>query len=60
MRTDFLVGNIPVSLYEDEKCSFVRVVSPTQERRKYAFFFEDFTQFNDFLRKRLGYETKQI
>ena len=58
MRIDCLVGNTPVSIFEDEKYHRVRVVSPTQERRKYAFFFEDFTQFNDFLRKRLGYEIK--
>lgn len=58
MRTDFLVANIPVSLYEDEKCSSVRVTSPTIERKKYHFKFESFDEFNKFLRKRLGYETK--
>lgn len=58
MRIDCLVGNIPVSIFESEFSSCVRVVSPTQERRKYALFFEDFFAFNDFLRKRLGYEKK--
>lgn len=58
MRIDCLVGNIPVSFYEDEKSSSVRVVSPSQKRDKYDLKFENFTQFNDFLRKRLGYETK--
>ena len=58
MRIDCLVGNIPVSFYEDEKTSFVRAVSPSQKRDKYDFNFGNFTQFNDFLRKRLGYEKK--
>ena len=58
MRIDCLVGNIPVSFYEDKKNSFVRVVSPSRQREKYDFKFGNFTQFNEFLRKRLGYEEK--
>lgn len=58
MRIDCLVGNTSVSIFEDEKCPRVRVVSPVQERKKYHFKFEDFFEFNAFLRKRLGYEKK--
>lgn len=58
MRIDCLVGNVPVSFYEDEKSSTVRVVSPAQKREKYDFKFGSFTHFNEFLRKRLGYEKK--
>ena len=58
MRIDCLVGNVPVSFYESEKTSSIRVVSPSRKRDYYNLKFENFTQFNDFLRKRLGYETK--
>lgn len=58
MRIDCLIDNVPVSFYEDKKSSFVRVVSPSQKRDKYDFKFGSFTQFNEFLRKRLGYEKK--
>ena len=58
MRIDCLVGNVPVSFFESEKISFIRVVSPSQKRDYYDLKFENFTQFNEFLRKRLGYEAK--
>ena len=50
--------DIPVSFYESEKSSSIRVVSPSTKRDYYNLKFENFTQFNDFLRKRLGYEAK--
>ena len=58
MRIDCLVGNIPVSFFESDRASSIRVISPSQKRDRYDLKFENFTQFNDFLRKRLGYETK--
>lgn len=58
MRIDCLVGNTSVSIFEAENYPRVRVVSPVQERKKYHFIFKDFFEFNAFLRKRLGYETK--
>lgn len=58
MRIDCLVGNVPVSFYESEKKSSIRVVSPSAKRDYYDLKFENFTHFNDFLRKRLNYEKK--
>ena len=58
MRIDCLVGNVPVSFFESKKSSSVRVVSPSAKRDYYDLKFENFTQFNEFLRKRLGYEKK--
>ena len=58
MRIDCLVGNVPLSFFESRCSSSVRVVSPSEKREKYDFKFDNFTQFNNFLRKRLGYEKK--
>ena len=59
MRIDCLVGNVPVSFFESDRASSIRVISPSQKRNYYDLKFENFTQFNDFLRKRLGYYEKK-
>lgn len=58
MRIDCLVGNVPVSFFESDRTSSIRVISPSRKKDYYDLKFENFTHFNDFLRKRLGYEKK--
>lgn len=59
MRIDCLVGDTSVSIYESKRSSSVRIVSPAPKRKGYDYIFLDFSQFSEFLRKRLGYRDEK-